>query len=202
MKPKSQALQSPPHKAQCPFCMSSQPRRALWSTRLMTSPRKMQHSEPCSPLVKAQSFSGGHWWAPQVSFGLVLWAEALSLVRPGLVGLCRGTEIDAVRSGCTIGNVGVYTSMCIWVHAGFCTATCLTLCCVICGLVSVFLTTFGSFPLSSYKCSQSMGLPALQCCALQSGRAGISIWIWGTLGRNWHFFPHFPLNSWYMTRFC
>lgn len=44
-----------------------------------------------------------------------------------------------------------------WVHAGFCTATFLTLCCVICGLVSVFLTTFENFPLSSYKCSQSVG---------------------------------------------
>lgn len=33
-----------------------------------------------------------------------------------------------------------------WVRAGFCTATCLTLCCVICGLVSVFLTTFEKLP--------------------------------------------------------
>lgn len=126
-----------------------------------------------------------------VSTSGFLWPRALSV---GLVGLCWGIEMAAVRSGCTIGSVSVCTSMCIWVHAGFCTATCLTLCCVICGLVSVFLTTFGSFPLSSYKCSQSVGLPALQCCALQSGRAGISFWIWGTLGRNWHFFSPFSFE--------
>lgn len=102
---------------------------------------------------------------PGCSLGTAVWVGAASrgpelcvpAVRPGLVGSCSGTRICAVRSGCTVRGINVYTSMCIRVHAGFCNATCLTLCCVICGLVSVFLTTFGNFPLSSYKCSQSVG---------------------------------------------
>lgn len=102
---------------------------------------------------------------PGFSLGTAVWVGAASrgpelcvpAVSPGLVGLCSGIRICTGRSGCTIRGINVYTSMCIGVHAGFCNATCLTLCRVICGLVSVFLTTFGNFPLSSYKCSQSVG---------------------------------------------
>lgn len=82
----------------------------------------------------------------------------VSKISPDVVGLGWGPRIYAARSGCKIRGINAYTSMYTGVHAGFCNATRLTLCCVICGLVSVFLTTFENFPLSSYKCSQSVGL--------------------------------------------
>lgn len=135
----------------------------LWSTRLMTSPRKtpgaLHRGLPTwiwavlttAEIPKPPRWAGEH----QTSFLWVQWRELRTL---SFAFLKSAPAQQQVWAEVWLQDQGRKCAhLCVsWVRAGLCTATCLTLCCVICGLVSVFLTTFENFPLSSYKCSQSV----------------------------------------------